>query len=612
MLYNRNLEALRMRHKDIYDYIVSKNNTGESESLTIESAKNGEPVVVLNRYDRRYYLNSRYNPSHETDVFVKQFVNMPDQSILVMFGLSTGIFASRFLESAKHDVTCIVYEPDAEILEKVLQQVDIEKLLMDKRFILVVHGIKEGDLSWKLSDRLSVGNMKTNRYVECPGYKELYKEEHKRYSQLIYEANLTEQTRINTYAALGDRMVYTGIQNLRFLPGCRSAMDYMGLFPADMPAIIVSAGPSLQKNVHLLKEAKGKALIIAVDHALPMLESRGIVPDIVICVDNKKSPALFDVPGIQDITFFAESCMNTEVLESIRSKQLVFYSASTEVWGNLFEQAESEICTVFSGGSVAIEALSVLIMYKFHRIILIGQDLALEDGRYYADETDEEKKEYDIRMVKGINGGSVATTREFIMFKACFENLASVYSDIQIIDATEGGALIENTIVMTLQEAIDRYCTTEYDIADILHRPRRLFLGKDEALIAHAYKKIKEHMAEYKEVFHQASEAGKQGSMLMSNGQYDKNMLRDINRRIQKADETYSMADENLILKRCVGFEEYQLFTDLYQKEQKDEEKEAIRLYKKCESFFGALSDATTKITAIVEDAEAKMKLHNV
>ena len=72
------------------------------------------------------------------------------------------------------------------------------------------------------------------------------------------------------------------------------------------------------------------------------------------------------------------------------------------------------------------------------------------------------------------------------------------------------------------------------------------------------------------------------------------------------------MADENLILKRCVGFEEYQLFTDLYQKEQKDEEKEAIRLYKKCESFFGALSDATTKITAIVEDAEAKMKLHNV
>ena len=198
------------------------------------------------------------------------------------------------------------------------------------------------------------------------------------------------------------------------------------------------------------------------------------------------------------------------------------------------------------------------------------------------------------------------------MFKACFENLASVYSDIQIIDATEGGALIENTIVMTLQEAIDRYCTTEYDIADILHRPRRLFLGKDEALIAHAYKKIKEHMAEYKEVFHQASEAGKQGSMLISNGQYDKNMLRDINRRIQKADETYSMADEDLILKRCVGFEEYQLFTDLYQKEQKDEEKEAIRLYKKCESFFGALSDATTKITAIVEDAEAKMKLHNV
>ena len=71
----------------------------------------------------------------------------------------------------------------------------------------------------------------------------------------------------------------------------------------------------------------------------------------------------------------------------------------------------------------------MLIMYKFHRIILIGQDLALEDGRYYADETDEEKKEYDIRMVKGINGGSVAPTREFIMFKGFRSGKTGKYAD---------------------------------------------------------------------------------------------------------------------------------------------------------------------------------------
>ncbi|WP_373845633.1 6-hydroxymethylpterin diphosphokinase MptE-like protein, partial [Clostridium sp.] len=50
----------------------------------------------------------------------------------------------------------------------------------------------------------------------------------------------------------------------------------------DIPAIIVSAGPSLDKNISELKRAEGKALIIATDAVLTTLKNHGIVPDAVV------------------------------------------------------------------------------------------------------------------------------------------------------------------------------------------------------------------------------------------------------------------------------------------------------------------------------------------
>ena len=58
------------------------------------------------------------------------------------------------------------------------------------------------------------------------------------------------------------------------------------------PAIIVSAGPSLEKNIHLLREAKGKAVIIAVDAVLPTLVPAGVIPDIVVVLEANRTQFL--------------------------------------------------------------------------------------------------------------------------------------------------------------------------------------------------------------------------------------------------------------------------------------------------------------------------------
>jgi len=53
----------------------------------------------------------------------------------------------------------------------------------------------------------------------------------------------------------------------------------------DVPIIIVSTGPSLDKNIDLLKEAKGRALIISAGSALRPLLMRNIKPDFFAIID---------------------------------------------------------------------------------------------------------------------------------------------------------------------------------------------------------------------------------------------------------------------------------------------------------------------------------------
>ena len=61
------------------------------------------------------------------------------------------------------------------------------------------------------------------------------------------------------------------------------------------PAIIVSAGPSIEKNFHLLKEAKGKAIIIAVDVVVPTILPAGIIPDFIVALEaNRKLYRAFE------------------------------------------------------------------------------------------------------------------------------------------------------------------------------------------------------------------------------------------------------------------------------------------------------------------------------
>ena len=125
-----------------------------------------------------------------------------------------------------------------------------------------------------------------------------------------------------------------------------------------IPAIVVAAGPSLDKNIDLLKKIKGRFPIIAVDTALRHMIANGIKPDIVCAADSSYENSL-DFVGVEDETeviLAAELMTHPDIFKVFKGpKMLVSFG------GGLFQQIASyreEIGSLICWGVCSLLSIS--------------------------------------------------------------------------------------------------------------------------------------------------------------------------------------------------------------------------------------------------------------
>lgn len=608
MIYNNNLKALKKYNLSIYDEIVAEDFLWDDEKSSVCSAKNTEQIVVYKNNNVDVYLNSKYNPSSEAQKYLDEFKDMPDKAIFTMFGFANGCFAREILRNAKDGVTVIAYEPSIDIFMNVLKNIDISDILSDQRFVLIIDGINSQYYEIIMEKKLQTYNRTTCQHIILPKYGALFLEQCKNFESKTQEAYDILQMFTNTVESHGAKVTKNNIMNMKFLPGCQSGKDFIGVFPEDMPAIVVSAGPSLSKNKHLLKEAKGKALILVVDTAIPYVMELGIKPDIVFTADYNKPLKHFMSEGLADIPFAVEADSNIEVLEFVKPKKPIFCSADTILWSNIFEKAGSEIEIMDTGGSVATVAIANAIAWKFKRIILIGQDLTFTGGSMHIGEA---ATEYDFSTghyayVKGLNGEDLITRKDYLSYLRWIENMAYKYSDIDFIDATEGGALKANTRVMTFREAIDKYCTKEYDVESIIENVPRLFLGEDEAIIRQTLEDMKKNLANLKLKLKDGVSDCHRASMVLSRGEYNIKELKKAYATIEKINDYLLSSEERVLLSKLDAVSENEFEEDVYLEED-DDIKESIRLYDKCEKYYDSMIKTIPRLLELVEKCLAEL-----
>lgn len=227
-------------------------------------------------------------------------------------------------------------------------------------------------------------------------------------------------------------------------------------------AIIVSTGPSLTKQLPLLKEIQDYVTIISVDASMPILEKWGIKPDIVTSIERVEETAKFfektSAEFQKDIVFVSSALQHKKIYENIQDGQLVI---AMRPFGYMQVLEFNDYGYVGIGMSSANMAYEVAFLMNFDHAVFIGQDLAYgNDGNSHATHhvygEDEVKLKDDDSYVTAYGGkGLVRTTLVWKLFMGFFVSAISESKGFTIAyNCTEGGARIDGTLELSFEEAM--------------------------------------------------------------------------------------------------------------------------------------------------------------
>lgn len=470
--YDRNFECikeLRIRlYQCIHDY-----KDGIQEENRIECSTNpsrdGNSYTSIHALGETYRLNSNYRPLEEAKRWVEQFQFDNINIVVQMFGFGNGYFLRELLNKIKKGDHIIVVEPNYQLFHHIISNYDVSDLLMDKRISIVIPELSQTMLNVTLHENVDWMNLKSQIFCVHPQYEKIFSSEYIEYRKKLEEFRHVILVNRNTEAYFGVSIAQNTISNYKYILKSNYILELTEKIPKDIPAIIVAAGPSLDKNIDQLKRAKGKAIIIATDTALRSLHKHGIEADFAITIDPKKPDSYFDVPEYQNMPLFCASVSNHNAL-AIHHGRKIWFNCH-EFIERLYQNMNLTISRYNTGGSVATAAFSVCKTLGVQTIVLIGQDLAYDGDISHAggEVCHVQAEEEGIRYIDGVFGNKVKTRHDWYIFLKWFENsIQEVNKTGVVIDATEGGALIHGTQIITLQEVIDNYCCKEVDVRRIV------------------------------------------------------------------------------------------------------------------------------------------------
>ena len=477
--FEKNLEILTKRFPHLEEHV---NDIDEAFSMGGEDVE-GRHVMYLQAEENIVQLDSLYDMESVLDVWKNAMPRLPMYAKVFFFGFGNGCMVRKILQIMDDSNKAIVYEPDFTILHYAMEHYDLTDIFSDDRFDLIIRSAITGSITEQFDNRLTYSDIGTFQYYVYPNYNHIFTVEYLEYihefenacnainsTQSVLE-RFTEANFLNTFA------------NMNALLKSKSIEDLYRRLPKDVPAIIVASGPSLDKNVHLLADAKNKAFIIAVDSSLRTVLKTGVMPDLCVSIDAKKLSKHFSDDRANDVPLVCYLSSNREILSNHRADKFFLNDLNHHVQ-HFFSRHTHLFPVVSSGGSVANDALSIAHMLGFTTIILIGQDLAYTDNRTHSAASVRGERNIDAStlqtvMTEGIDGKPIAASNEFTLYRNWIQEKIKEYPEMTVVDATEGGAKIYGSKIMTFREAIDTYCTKTCDFKKIIEETD-IFIPEEE------------------------------------------------------------------------------------------------------------------------------------
>ncbi|ECL0157976.1 motility associated factor glycosyltransferase family protein [Campylobacter jejuni] len=449
----------------------------------------------LNIYDKTHNVFMYENLEEELNFFYQSILEKtPRYPFICIYGIGNALLIKNLAKHYKH---LFVFESEIELFILALSVLDLSEELKTYQVILFDAAVKDVEIHIAMIfDQQSI--------LEYLSLYEMFISSH--YYLKYYETSILSLNELCIKsAAVAIRNadiscflpLLTHGQFLQNIPSMLESIPFQRILNERKNkfenAIVVSAGPSLAKQLPLLKAYQEKAVIFCADGALSMLEKEGIIPDYVTNLDFTDLAMKFFQNKENKTSLNVLSCAtHPNVVHSLKAENCVIILRNKALYQrfNL-----NDFGYIDTGTHVSHFSYTLALALGFKNIILIGQDLAFDEkgnshsqGFSYGEQFSGEKTVPTLKTQAYAGKGEVLTHITWNDYRIKLEYLFACNSkEAKFYNATEGGARINFTEELSFKECCEKLLTKEKPKFEL---PKSLTKNRSDKLLVKFKEKI--------------------------------------------------------------------------------------------------------------------------
>lgn len=467
VVFEKNIKALKEYYPNLAEQVMVSRETGNYKLV-----KTGdEQIYNLWIEDKKTFYYDFENPILDSEQQIEE-LKLKNTRLALVLGCGLGYELEVFKNKVaieQNTLGVIIVEKEMEIFKLALQVTDLTEYICKSKIKIIV-GIEEESFFSEFQNFFEKNNdvlwlIKTLKPVYHNFALILNKDY---YLKAIRCIKNSSSYMLNFYgndpedSMIGVNNILKNLNEIIENPGINLLYNKF----KGKPAVVVSTGPSLNKNKHLLKGLEDEVVIIAADSALKILNEIDVKPHFVTMLERGENMSKliegFSYSEVKDTYFAACPVVDPKSYEVYPGPRVIVYRNFDHFKWIGLDRGILDIKQ--SAGNMSFKIAESL---GCDPIILIGQDLSYSrdghthaKGMVFGHERKEEKTKESIEVM-GNDGEKINTHKTWYEFLKSYEVDISKYKGT-CINSTEGGAYIRGTKVMTFKEAIDKFIKEKF------------------------------------------------------------------------------------------------------------------------------------------------------
>ncbi|EAC2140833.1 DUF115 domain-containing protein [Campylobacter coli] len=450
----------------------------------------------LNIYDKTHNVFMYENLEEELNFFYQSILEKTHRyPFICIYGIGNALLIKNLAKHYKH---LFVFESEIELFILALSTIDLSEELKTYQVILFDAAVKDVEIHIAMVfDQQSI--------LEYLSLYEMFISSH--YYLKYYETSILSLNELcikSASVAIRNADItcflplLTHGQFLQNIPSMLESIPFQRILSQRKNkfdnAIVVSAGPSLTKQLPLLKAYQDKAVIFCADGALSMLEKEGIVPDYVTNLDFTDLAMKFfqNKENLKQSIIALECATHPNIVRSLNAENCMIVLRNKALYQrfNL-----NDFGYIDTGTHVSHFSYTLALALGFKNIIMIGQDLAFDEegnshskGFSYGEQFSGEKTVPTLKTQAYGGKGEVLTHIAWNDYRIKLEYLFACNDQkAKFYNATEGGARINFTEELSFKECCEKLLTKEKPKFEL---PKSLTKNRSDKLLAKFKEKI--------------------------------------------------------------------------------------------------------------------------